>query len=415
MRWDGLVSRRERAARRAPGLRTVRRPSSDGRAPVDIAYLRPAPGAGPVVLEIAGGPGMAVPLTYASFRRRAAAEGLDVIMVEHRGVGLSRTAADGSEISPEALSVPAVVADLAAVLDAEGVERAIVSGASYGSYVAAAFAVDHPEHTSALVLDSTLLSAQDHHEVRAWSRALLWEGRCERTERVAAKIRTLVTRDGHDPLALGAVASTLFEFGGTSLLEAFCDQLVVGRGRWTQRAVQAVLRREVEVRIPHLMEMDLVAQIAYGELNYWPEPDGHIFDPATTLALAGAPPYTGEHYDLPVQLRGVEVPAVIINGERDLRTPRPVAERAATALDDAVLLDVPEHGHSALDSRPGVLLEVIDHLARGEHHALAGRGPALAARHRPVSSGAFLPVAARVLLLADRVLAPVPRTPRGLR
>lgn len=409
------MDRRESAARRQPGLRTVRRAGGPSSPSVDIAYLRPAPGAGPVVLEVAGGPGMAVPLLYARFRRDAVAAGLDVIMVEHRGVGLSRTGTDGRDLPPEAITVPEVVADLVAVLDAEGIDQAIVSGASYGSYVAAALAVRHPSRIRALVLDSALLSAADHRDVRAWSRALLWEGRCPRTAHLARKIRTLVERDGHDELALGAVAGLAFEFGGAPLLEAYLDQVVVGRARWTQRAFGRLLRREGEARVPHVSEMDLVAQIAYGELDYCPEPDGRIFDPAVTLARVDAPAFMGEHHDLVRQLREVTAPAVVISGERDLRTPRPVAERATAALPDAVLMSVPGHGHSALDTRPGLLVEVLGEVAAGRHRGLEHRGREIASRHRPAAAGAVLPRAMRAALAADRLLAPVARTPRGLR
>lgn len=410
-------SGRERAARAVPGLRALRRPASDSAPAFDLAYVRRTPGAGSgaVVLEIPGGPGMAMPLPYRSFRDDAAERGLDVIMVEHRGVGLSRTDIDGRDLPRAAMSVPAVVEDLVAVLDAEGVDRAIVSGASYGSYVAAAFAVTHPERTAALVLDSTLLGAGDSEDVRAASRARLWDGRDPRTAELARRIRILVERDGHDELALGEIVTTVYEFGGERLLERYLDRRVVGRTALTDAALHRLLRQETARTMPHLMEMDLVAQIAYGELDYAPEPDARIFDPAHTLAMDDAPPFTGEHYDLARELQAVDVPAVVISGDRDLRTPRPVAERAAAALPDAVLLEVPGHGHSALDTRPGLLLDVLEALSRGEHRELPARARELARRSRPVASGRVLPVLVRLLLGADRILRPVPAVPRGLR
>lgn len=54
------------------------------------------------------------------------------------------------------------VADLAAVLDAEGLDRVIVTGTSYGSYIAAAFAVTHPHRLAGLVLDSATLAPMLH-------------------------------------------------------------------------------------------------------------------------------------------------------------------------------------------------------------------------------------------------------------
>ena len=405
---------REDAARREAGLRLLRREAAATAPAFDLAYLRPATGAGPVVLVIAGGPGVAVPLMYREVRTEAVARGLDIVMVEHRGVGLSRTDAAGEDLPVAAVTVPAVVDDLVAVLDAEGIDRAIVSGSSYGSYVAGALAVTAPERLAGLVLDAPLLGAADVHETRAWARSLLWEGARPETAEAARKIRILVERDGHEPLRLGAVASLLHEFGGAPLLERWLDQLVVGRSPLTGRLIRHALQRDVGQVMRHLAETDLVAGIAYGELDYAAEPDGGIFDPSAVLSRSGVPPFRGEHYDLRTQLAAVDVPAVVLVGERDLRTPPPIARLAAQVLPDATLLEVPGHGHSALDSRHGLLLEVLDALAEDRHRELPASASALARRHRPTGSGTVVTRAVRGLLLADRILAPFPRTPRGL-
>jgi pimeloyl-ACP methyl ester carboxylesterase len=71
-----------------PGVRAVRRPirpATDQE--FDLFFVRTGrKSAHPLVL-IPGGPGAASIALYRGFRRRAAAEGLDVIMMEHRGVG----------------------------------------------------------------------------------------------------------------------------------------------------------------------------------------------------------------------------------------------------------------------------------------------------------------------------------------
>lgn len=404
-----------RAARAVPGLRSLRRPYMGAVPAFDLAYLRPAPGRGPVVLQIAGGPGIAVPLMYRSFRTDAAERGLDVIMVEHRGVGLSRAALDGTDLPREAITSSAVVDDLLAVLDAEGIDQAIISGASYGSYLAAALAVTAPERVAGLVLDSTVLGAADVHEVRAWSRALLRDGAIPEAAHVARKIRILLERDHLDPDPLGQAATTLFEAGGTDLLERWLDQLVVRRSPLMLRTVRAIQAHDTGQRLPHVVEVDLVAQIAYGELDYAAEPDGKIFDPSPMLAMAGAPPFTGEHFALRRQLTGVTAPAVVIGGSRDLRTPPTIAALAARTLPDALRLEIPGHGHSALDTRPGVLLDVLCALGEGRRDDLAGRGAELAARHRPAGGGRWLPPLLRSVLAVERALVPFPRTPRGLR
>lgn len=98
-------------------------------------------------------------LTYRSLRSAAATRNLDLIMVEHRGVGLSRQDPNGTDLPPEALTVDQVVADLAAVLDDCGVDRAVVYGSSYGTYLAQGLGVRHPDRVAGMVLDSPILTS----------------------------------------------------------------------------------------------------------------------------------------------------------------------------------------------------------------------------------------------------------------
>src|SRR5690606_9431390 len=98
------------------------------------------------------------------------------IMVEHRGVGLSRRDSSGRELPVEAVTVEQVVADLAAVLDDAGVGRAVVYGTSYGTYLAQGFGLRHPERVAGMVLDSPTTGPRDLPVVRAHLRRLLWDG-----------------------------------------------------------------------------------------------------------------------------------------------------------------------------------------------------------------------------------------------
>jgi pimeloyl-ACP methyl ester carboxylesterase len=52
--------------------------------------------------------------------------------------------------SPEAYGYDRLSSDLLAVLDALGVERALIAGASMGAHTAIRFALEHPEHVAAL-------------------------------------------------------------------------------------------------------------------------------------------------------------------------------------------------------------------------------------------------------------------------
>src|ERR1044072_4236803 len=146
-----------------PGVRAVGRPVrsvQDGADDeFDLYYVRAGrKSAHPLVL-IPGGPGAASVGLYRGFRRRAATEGLDVIMVEHRGIGLSRDDDPGADLPPEALTIDQGVDDVAAVLDDAGVDKAVVYGTSYGTYLAAGFGVRHPDRAHGMALDPPWRSA----------------------------------------------------------------------------------------------------------------------------------------------------------------------------------------------------------------------------------------------------------------
>jgi pimeloyl-ACP methyl ester carboxylesterase len=76
---------------------------------------------------------------------RALGDSAAFVAVDHRGRGESREL-------PGPFGMAAHAADLLAVLDRLGAERAVLTGHSMGAYVVARFAVDHPERIVAAVL-----------------------------------------------------------------------------------------------------------------------------------------------------------------------------------------------------------------------------------------------------------------------
>src|ERR1700751_6054646 len=95
-----------------PGVRAVRRPvrprsnvagqaAPAGDQEFDLFYVRTGRKSPHPLVVIPGGP---IAL-YRGCRRRAVAEGLDVMMGEHRGVGMSRHDDTGTDLPPEALSI----------------------------------------------------------------------------------------------------------------------------------------------------------------------------------------------------------------------------------------------------------------------------------------------------------------------
>lgn len=370
-------------------IRTVRRPASTDSPEFDLAYVRVHRGASIPVVVIPGGPGLGSVRVYGGLRRSA--PDLDITMVEHRGVGYSRHDVTGADLPASAMTVTAAVDDIAAVLDAEHVDRAIIVGSSYGTYLAQGFGVRHPARVQAMVLDSTLLSAEDHHDVRAHARRVLWEGDHGTTATAARRIRRMVEKEGADPLPLGAVTASIYEFAGAARLERYLDP----RGRHPAGLVDRTFRA-VRARgtgsMPYVMEFGLVGNLATRELQYAPAPDGRIFDPAylTTELVGRFPAYEREPFDLPASLPRFDWPVVVLAGERDLTTPAAVAKRTAGLARYGRYVRVPDIGHSVLDSHPEALLAVIRAVLSGAPISLRGLRRRGATRHLAPAIGGLI-------------------------
>ncbi len=384
---------------------TVSRPLERNRT-VDIAYTRPRRRTDrPPVVLLPGGPGMASVLPYRVLRRRAVRRELDVIMMEHRGVGLSRRDTEGVDLPVEAVTVEAAADDLAAVLDHEGVDRAVVYGSSYGSYLAAVFGVRHPDRVAGMVLDSPVLSASDVDTVRAHRRRLLWHGE----SRTAALLRELL-ESGRVPMdEVGHVVQVTYEFAGPATVERLLEARMRGHALRTWRRLASLGAKEIAGEgIPLMLDIDLVAGITHGVLGYGAEPDGLPLDPQAMFAEAAAkgPAFTGDTVDLPRALGEFSWPTAVVSGGRDLRTPRPIAERAVSLLPDAVLVELPENGHSALDTHQLAALHVAHHLVEGNLHGLTRHAPRIAELPRRGSSASLGPLIVAALaaeLATDRV------------
>lgn len=360
-----------------PGVRPVRRPISPGTSEeFDLYYVRAGRKSAHPLVIIPGGPGVASLQVYKGLRRRAANAGLDVIMIEHRGIGMSRHDDSGADLPPEAITVDQVVDDVAAVLDDARVRSAVIYGTSYGSYIAAGLGVRHPGRVHAMILDSPLLSRHDIVIVRAAVRGLLFAGDTPETAALATKVRKLVD-SGLLSGSAGEIATTIYAYGGASLLDRELDLLLSGRKAlwWALSRMSAV----VSLNVAYRHEVDLVSRIAFRELDYAAEPDGLPFDPAAAMReiMDVTHVFECEPYDLVSEMPKFGWPTVVISGGRDLVTPRAVAERVASLVPGAVLLALPTTAHSALDFREPAALAVAAAVCRGEVDRLAGQEPAL--------------------------------------
>ncbi|WP_432512926.1 alpha/beta fold hydrolase [Kineococcus sp. SYSU DK001] len=387
----GVVEGLARTLRDAGGG-TVDRPLRGG-GTFPLSYVRTGPRTGTPVVVVPGGPGLASVLPYWSLRSAATRRGLDVVMVEHRGVGLSRRDHHGHDLTPADVTVEDAADDLAAVLDAVGADRAVVYGSSYGTYVAQTLGVRHPQRVAAMVLDSPLLSVTgDLAAGRAHRRRLLWDG----TDPTARAVRAADAPADE----LAAVVQTVHEFAGPDVLRRLLTARDHGRlGRtWRWAARFGDLGDRV---VRFVDEPDLVAGIAYGQLGFGLPPDGGPLDPQLAPAGAAAhrPPYRGEPYDLPALLPAFTWPTVVVSGERDLRTPSPVAERLTGLLPHGVLLRLDRLGHSALDSHQLAALLVAAAAVAGTVDRLPALAPRISALPRRGASrfvGTAISAAVRV-------------------
>lgn len=387
-----MNAKRRRAHRKLAsqaGVRSVRRPvssdeslarraeSTDTDGQFDLYYVRAGRKSAQPLVIIPGGPGAASVALYRGARRRATAAGLDVIMVEHRGVGMSRHDDAGEDLPDEALTIEQVVDDIVAVLDDAYVEQAVLYGTSYGAYIAAGVGVRHPQRVAGMILDSPVLSGRDIDDVRAATRRVLWDGTVSETEDLTPKVRQLVG-DGVLTPAAGQLAAAVYGFGGPALLERQLDLLLQGRhGLWT--LLDGLTRRLISHKAPYRNEPDLVEHIGFRELNYGDIPDGKPLDPAAAYRDFASDPveFETEPYDLVAEMPKFGWPTVVVSGGRDLTTPPAIADRIASLIPGAVLVRLPTAGHSVLDSRERAALQVAKAMARGAIDDLPARGAAL--------------------------------------
>ena len=371
------AKRRRAHARLAalPGVRAIRRPRTPkATEEFDLYYVRSGPPGDQPLVIVPGGPGVASIGQYQGLRRPAADAGLDVIMVEHRGVGMSRHDDVGADLPAEALTIAQVVDDIAAVLDDADVDRAVVYGTSYGSYLAAGVGVRHPGRISAMVLDSPLLNSEDIEEVRGELRGLFWEGKDFDAGALASKVRALADRDAMSA-SDAQLAAALYGIGGEAMLHRLFDLLLDGRRLlWTTVGHAGRLAGR---KVPYRNESDLVGLIGFRELNFHGTPDGLPLDPALAMRASvpqGPADFEGEPFDLVAEMPSFRWPTAVVSGGRDLITPPAVAERIAGLIPQSALVRLPTAGHSILDIRQDAALRIAAEACAGRTPGLPDRG-----------------------------------------
>ncbi|APX34270.1 lysophospholipase [Brachybacterium sp. P6-10-X1] len=324
------------------------------------------------VLLIPDGPGRGSVLPYDVLRRALAGRGLDVLMMEHRGVGLSRLDSTGEDLPASVISVREVLDDLLAVLDHARVPRVSVYGVGYGAYLAQALAALHPGRVHSLVLDSPLTGADDERVAQAALRGLYWEGTEPSTSTIASTLRRLAAEGVIDAHRAGPVVLAVHEHGGPSAVRDLVDLLALGRGQLTWNSVRQVLNQEWLQNTPYVMEYDLTARISHSELGHGHHADGGPLDPLVVVGqqARAVPPFTGEVLDLHQLAPAITAPTLVLTGRQDLVSPPVIARELVARIPGADLLEVPRAGHSMLDTRSQITQVAARWSAFGAAHLL---------------------------------------------
>lgn len=357
-----------------PGLGGVPRPAM-ARPPSGIADPQVP------ILLIPDGPAKASVLPYDVLRRSLAGRGLDVLMMEHRGVGLSRLDATGEDLPAHVITLREVIGDLVAVLDHARIEQAAVVGSGYGAYLAQMLAILHPDRVHSLVLDSPLTSAQDEAIAQQALRETYWDGIHPSTGTTARTLRRLAREGTVDALRAGPVVLAVHEHGGPQAVRELVDLLAVGRGSLTWTSVRQVLNQAWLQSAPYVIEHDLTARIAHTELGMGRHADGGPLDPLLHEAVRAraVPPFQGEPLDLHALAPTIRAPTLVLVGTQDLVSPPQIARDLARRIPSARLLEVPGARHSMLDTRSRILQVAARWSACGTAHRLPEQAAELAA------------------------------------
>jgi pimeloyl-ACP methyl ester carboxylesterase len=342
-------------------------PDRDGGPSFPLAYTDSGAREGaPTLVVIPGGPGFASVLPYALYRPRIAGAGFRVVMVEHRGVGLSRQDADGVDLPLDAMRAEYAARDVLAILDHLGVEKAWLHGTSYGGYLAQLVGALAPERVAGMFLDSTMFTSEDGEAQREHDRRLFLRGESPETARIAGLVRGLLDSGKATDEELTAVVPPVYELLGPRVLERLLTLVEAGR-----RTEWEYLRRQVGKELddeadPFVFRFDLAGAIWFRELVA-PIADGAPFDVTRTMVRKAAdfPPFEGQSLDSRRTLPGFSWPVVLFSGGRDTREPALLHREMASLLPDALHVVFPDAAHDLLRFRTKAVLAVEAAAVRG--------------------------------------------------
>ena len=267
-----------------------------------------------------------------------------------------------------------VVADLESLRRALGVDKWVVDGISYGTYVGERYALEHPGHVSKLVLDSVVphegetdLGLDEFRGARRVLRDVCGNDAC------AADLATAVRKTGKGPAIFDALTvesivdpsfRSTFDLPRLLRLAAGGDPAGLVRFLRTARAWQEAPARSLDQGL-HASALcadwrfpwgDSAAPVAGREAKLraavarLPASAFYPFDRATALGngfIRQCLPWSPTP-PTPLPPRGakLQVPALLVNGDHDLSTPLEWARKELALAPKGRLVVVHGAGHS---------------------------------------------------------------------
>ncbi len=367
------------------------------------------PRRGPVVVLLSGGPGESAIPILPRFAAILRAPGIRFVTIDQRGTGrgalrcpaLQRQMGSSDLTPPTAAAVQAcaaalgprrrffattdTVADLDALRRALHVDRFVLDGVSYGTYVAERYALAHPDNVRGLVLDSVVphagLDVFSDVPMRATARVL--RTACDGCPGdPVADLRTEIAGHHDGPQMLDLLTSLSISHphlrGGIAALRAAAhgDRAPLDR---LQRIVAGIVLRTPAGDLSQGLHASTLCADTPAP---WGGPGAPLAGrraklDAAAARLPGLGPYdrataTGNGIALqclfwppvpepPVPTRGQLpiVPVLLLAGDEDLSTPLEWARREAATAPDGRLMIVHGDGHSVqLQGDPKVLRAV---------------------------------------------------------
>jgi proline iminopeptidase len=282
------------------------------------------PGGKPAVV-LHGGPGSGTAPWWRTFFDP---ERYDVTLFDQRGCGRSRPLASDDDIDLSTVTTPALIADIERLRELHGVDRWLVFGGSWGSTLGLAYAVEHPQRVSELVLWGVTTTTAAEVEWLTWKMG-------ETYPEAFADLRRLVrdVRPGDNlPAAYQRILADPDPTVREAAAEAWCeweDRLatLAGEPRRSERFEDARFRLGFARLVTHFFS------------NH-----GFLADDAITGRLD----------------RIAHIPAVFVRGRLDIASPLGPAWRISQQLPLCDLHVVEDEGHGGEARTNQLLVAALD-------------------------------------------------------